>query len=425
MKTNLYYDGCDSVGLALKYGTPLYVFSKSMIEGRCSEIREKFLKRYEGSRAYYAGKAFLTLAMCQIVEKEGLGLDVVSGGELHLALKAHFPPERIIFHGNNKTRQEIEIAVDQGVGRIAVDWEGEIDIIDKAAGLKGKRASILLRVTPEVEALTHKYIRTGHRGSKFGIPLERIPYVVKKSLSLQNLNLMGFHFHLGSQIEDYRPYIESVDVITKVMSDLRDDFGFITKELDIGGGFGVEGFEKTTSKPISYFVDPVMERIKARCSEFELPMPSVAIEPGRWIVSEAGITLYTIGAIKEIPGSVTYVSVDGGMSDNPRPALYDAKYYAEVANKMGRPKDKVITVVGRCCESGDILIEDLAVPSDVKPGDILAVFNTGAYNYSMASNYNMLPKPAVVFVDKGKDILVVERETYDDLLAKQKFIFNV
>jgi diaminopimelate decarboxylase len=168
-----------------------------------------------------------------------------------------------------------------------------------------------------------------------------------------------------------------------------------------------------------------MERIKARCSEFELPMPSVAIEPGRWIVSEAGITLYTIGAIKEIPGSVTYVSVDGGMSDNPRPALYDAKYYAEVANKMGRSKDKIITVVGRCCESGDILIEGLAVPSDVKPGDILAVFNTGAYNYSMASNYNMLPKPAVVFVDKGKDILVVERETYDDLLAKQKFIFNV
>ena len=260
-----------------------------MIEGRCSEIREQFIKRYGGSHAYYAGKAFLTLAMCQIVEKEGLGLDVVSGGELHLALKAHFPPERIIFHGNNKTRQEIEIAVDQDVGRIAVDWEGEIDIIDKAAGLKGKRASILLRVTPEVEALTHKYT-TGHRGSKFGIPLERIPYVVKKSLSLQNLNLMGFHFHLGSQIEDYRPYIESVDVITKVMSDLRDDFGFVTKELDIGGGFGVEGFEKTTSKPISYFVDPIMERIMARCSGLNCPCPLLPLSRADGSLAKRGIT---------------------------------------------------------------------------------------------------------------------------------------
>ena len=422
VSNNLSLDGCNLVNLALKYGTPLYVFSKGMIESRCREIKEQFLKRYDGSRAYYASKAFLTLAMCQIIEKEGLGLDVVSGGELHLALKAFFPAERIILHGNNKLRQEIETAVEEGASRIVVDWEGEIDIIDAVSKTKGKRTPILLRVTPEVKTLTHKYIQTGHRGSKFGIPLERIPYTVKKTMSLPNVELKGFHFHLGSQIDDYRPYLDAVDVVTKLMSDLRDHFGYIAEELDIGGGFGIGDGENTRTKPISYFTDPAMERIKARCSTFDLPVPSVAIEPGRWITSEAGITLYTVGAIKEIPGSCTYVSVDGGMADNIRPALYGAKYRAEVVNKMGRDKDKIVTIAGRCCESGDILIENLPVPGDIESGDILAVFNTGAYNYSMASNYNMLPKPAVVFVDKGEDILVVERETYDDLLVKQRGI---
>jgi len=227
---------------------------------------------------------------------------------------------------------------------------------------------------------------------------------------------------LGSQIDDYRPYLDAVDVVTKLMSDLRDQFGYIAEELDIGGGFGIGDGENARTKPISYFTDPAMERIKAGCSTFDLPVPSIAIEPGRWITSEAGITLYTVGAIKEIPGSCTYVSVDGGMADNIRPALYGAKHRAEVANKMGHNKDKIVTIAGRCCESGDILIENLPVPGDVESGDILAVFNTGAYNYSMASNYNMLPKPAVVFVDNGEDILVVERETYDDLLIKQRGI---
>ena len=422
VSNNLNLDGCDLVKLALKYGTPLYVFSQGMIERRCREIKEQFLNRHEGSHAYYASKAFLTLAMCQIIEKEGLGLDVVSGGELHLALKASFPAERIVLHGNNKLRQEIEMAVESGVGRIVVDWEGEIDIIDEVSKIKGQKTPILLRVTPEVKAMTHKYIQTGHRGSKFGIPLERIPYVVKKTISLSNVELKGFHFHLGSQIDDYRTYLEAVDVVTKLMSDLREGLGYTTEELDIGGGFGIGNGEGSLTKPISYFTDPAMERIKARCLTFGLPLPSVAIEPGRWITGEAGITLYTVGAIKQIPGSCTYVSVDGGMADNIRPALYGARYRAEVANKMGRDKDKIVTVAGRCCESGDILIEDLPVPGDIEPGDILAVFNTGAYSYSMASNYNMLPKPAVVFVDKGEDILVVERETYDDLLVKQRGI---
>ncbi|HHZ04957.1 diaminopimelate decarboxylase, partial [Acetomicrobium hydrogeniformans] len=298
----------------------------------------------------------------------------------------------------------------------------ELDLINEIASSKGRRASVLLRVTPEVEALTHKYIQTGHRGSKFGIPLERVPYLAEKSLSMEHVALKGLHFHLGSQIEDYRPYVQAIGVVTELMANLESDKGFILEELDIGGGFGIGTYGVASSKPLSYFVDPVMERLRARCSAFGLPLPSVAIEPGRWVVGEAGITLYTMGAIKEIAGSTTYISVDGGMADNPRPALYGAKYDAEVVGKKGLPKDRIVTVAGRCCESGDILIENLSVPGDVKPGDLLAVFNTGAYNYSMASNYNMLPKPAVVFVENGKDFLAVERETYDDLLAKQRSI---
>jgi len=422
MRTGLYFDGCNLRDLASKYGTPLYVVSKSIIKDRCREIRRGFLDRYANSRAYYAGKAFLTIAICRLIKKEGLGLDVVSGGELHLALKADFPTANIVLHGNNKLRQEIEMAIDRGVGRIVVDWEGELDLINEIASSKGRRASVLLRVTPEVEALTHKYIQTGHRGSKFGIPLERVPCLAEKSLSMEHIALKGLHFHLGSQIEDHRPYVQAIDVVTELMANLESDKGFILEELDIGGGFGIGTYGDASSKPLSYFVDPVMERLRARCSAFGLPLPSVAIEPGRWIVGEAGITLYTIGAIKEIAGSTTYISVDGGMADNPRPALYGAKYDAEVVGKEGLPKDRIVTVAGRCCESGDILIENLPVPGDVKPGDLLAVFNTGAYNYSMASNYNMLPKPAVVFVENGKDFLAVERETYDDLLAKQRSI---
>lgn len=422
MRTGLYFDGCNLRDLASKYGTPLYVISKSIIKDRCREIRGGFLDHYANSRAYYAGKAFLTIAMCSLIKKEGLGLDVVSGGELHLALKANFPTANIVFHGNNKLRQEIETAIDRGVGRIVVDWEGELDLINEIASSKGRRASILLRVTPEVEALTHKYIQTGHRGSKFGIPLERVPCLAEKSLSMEHIALKGLHFHLGSQIEDHRPYVQAIDVVTELMANLQSDKSFILEELDIGGGFGIAAHGDASSKPLSYFVDPVMERLRARCSAFGLPLPSVAIEPGRWIVGEAGITLYTIGAIKEIAGSTTYISVDGGMADNPRPALYGAKYDAEVVGKEGLPKDRIVTVAGRCCESGDILIENLPVPGDVKPGDLLAVFNTGAYNYSMASNYNMLPRPAVVFVENGKDFLAVERETYDDLLAKQRSI---
>ncbi|MFZ5965956.1 MAG: diaminopimelate decarboxylase [Bacillota bacterium] len=419
-KNHFVFDGCDTVELASLYGTPLYVVSENRIREKCREVRERFLNKYENTRAVYAGKAFLTMAMCKIIESEGLGLDVVSGGELYTALKAGFPVEYIMFHGNNKSYDEISMAVENNVGRIVVDNVQELDLLNSITKDKKKTVKILFRITPGIEGKTHKYITTGQKDSKFGIPLEMegLKKAVEKALDYEYIELMGFHFHVGSQLFENSSHLASINIVTNIMKYMKEKVDFTVKETNVGGGFGVYYAEGDTPQTLSYFTDSMMEQIAEKCKAYELDMPKVIIEPGRWIVAEAGVTLYKIGTIKEIPNVRTYVSVDGGMPDNPRPALYGARYEAFVANKIKEKKEQIVTIAGKCCESGDILIKDLTVPR-VEAGDILAVLGTGAYNYSMASNYNKIPKPAVVLVKDGRARVIVKRETYEDLITKE------
>ncbi len=413
------FDGCDTVELAGQYGTPLYVVSEAMIKNKCREIKEDFLSKYNNTRAVYASKAFLNLEMCKLITCEGLGLDVVSGGELYTALKAGVPMENIIFHGNNKSQDELKMAVSNDVGRIVVDNGYELDRLNQITEEHNKTADILFRITPGIDADTHKFISTGQVDSKFGIPMHNnmlYDYVVK-SQNMKRINLRGFHFHVGSQLLNNDAHLNALEVLLLLIRGLKDKLGFVTSEVNLGGGFGICYTEEDEQRNIRYFTDPMMGKIFDYCQRYVLSIPQVIIEPGRWIVGEAGITLYSVGAMKEIPGVRTYVSVDGGMPDNPRPSLYNAKYKAVIANKYDKKRDKTVTVAGKCCESGDILIEDLKVPA-VESGDILAVMSTGAYNDSMSSNYNKLPKPAVVMVNKGESRVIVRRETYDDLIAR-------
>lgn len=417
---NYRFAGYDTVELAKKHGTPLYLMSEEMIREKCKEIQRDFLDKYEGTKAAYASKAFLTLSMCKIIESEGLGLDVVSGGELYTAIKADFPMNDIMFHGNNKSYEELEMAIENGVGRIVVDNSEEIDIVEEICRKKDKEIKILIRIAPGVEGKTHKYISTGQKDSKFGIPLEeeKINSAVEKSMKSKYIELMGFHFHIGSNLFDNESYVEAIEHVMDIYKDLNDKFGFVGKEINTGGGFGIYYTEEDDVKPLKFFTDTIMETIEKSCSSRNLKRPIVIIEPGRWIVGEAGMTLYTIGTVKEIKGVRTYVSVDGGLPDNPRPALYGAKYQAIVANKYKMEKDKLVTIAGKCCETGDILIWDLKVPQ-VERGDILAVKSTGAYNYSMASNYNKIVKPAVILLSKEGDNIIVRRETYADLIKNE------
>ena len=418
--SNFVFYGCDTVELAKKYGTPLYVMSEDFIVDRCREIRKDFLEKYDNTMAVYASKAFLTKEMARIIKREGLGMDVVSGGELYTAMEVGFPMDMIVFHGNNKSPDEIEMAVKNNVGRFVVDNIRELDLIEDIAGKYDKRVNILFRVCPGVDAHTHKYIQTGQVDSKFGIPLnENIMHkAVKKAMSCKHLDLKGFHFHIGSQLHENEGYIMAVKKMAELMKELKDDIGFITKELNTGGGYGIHYKDDENRKNLAFYTDAIMNALEEECNKHGLQKPFVIIEPGRWIVGEAGITLYTIGAIKEIPGVRTYVSIDGGMGDNPRPSLYQAKYEGIIANKADEKLTNTVTVAGKCCESGDILIWDLEVP-EIKPGDILAVLATGAYNYSMASNYNRNPRPAVVMISKGMDRLIVKRETYEDMLRNE------
>ncbi|MCX7024848.1 MAG: diaminopimelate decarboxylase [Spirochaetes bacterium] len=414
------FDGCDTVALAKKYGTPLYVMSETLIRERLREIRDTFLERHPWTFAVFASKAFQTLEMCRMVASEGLGLDVVSGGELYAAARAGFPCDRIFFHGNNKTIEELRLAVEYGVGRVVVDNLYELEALNAIALERGMRAKILFRVTPGVDSHTHRFISTGQLDSKFGIPLD--PRVrgryIGAALAMKGVELTGFHFHVGSQLLENDSHLKAIEVVTRLMRDVKADYGFETKDLNLGGGFGVRYTDADEPKPLAYFTDAMMAEVRRRCGEYGLPMPRAIIEPGRWIVGEAGITLYTIGSIKEIPGVRTYVGVDGGLPDNPRPALYGARYDAIVANRCDGPRSRVVTVAGKCCETGDILIRDIAL-CEPESGDILAVFTTGAYNHSMASNYNRIPRPAVVMVREGRDRLSVRRETWDDLIARE------
>lgn len=418
---SLYFSGCEVEKLAEKYGTPLYVVSEDIIRSKCREVRESFLNEYPNTKAFYASKAFLTMGMCKIIKEEGLGLDVVSGGELFVALKGGIDPKNIIFHGNNKTSEEIIMAIEKGVGRIIVDSVDELILLNELAFEHNKVVDILFRITPNIDAKTHKYIATGQRDSKFGIPLNKttIKEAIRTAINSKNLKFRGIHFHVGSQLFDNSNHLEAIENTSLLMKDINEDMGVEIEELNVGGGFGIKYVETDEAKPLSYFVNAIMSKIHAKCCEYNLKMPKVFIEPGRWLVGEAGITLYTVGTIKNIPEVRTYVSVDGGLPDNPRTALYNAKYEAYISSKLNCERDTVVTIAGKCCESGDVLIWDLMVPQSIERGDILAVMSTGAYNYSMSSNYNKIPRPAVVMLRDGTDRIVVNRENYEDLITKE------
>lgn len=416
----LFFDGCNTVELAEKYGTPLYVMSETAIVEKCKEIRDTFLKKYEKTRAAYASKAYLTLSMCKIIEREGLCMDVVSGGELYTAIKAGFPAEKIEFNGNNKSIEELELAVDYNIGRIIVDGLDELSLIEKVCQEKGKKINILYRITPGVKSDSHDYIVTGKKDSKFGIPLDEevIFPAIEQAISSEYVNFMGFHFHVGSQLHNNESHLQALDIALKLIKDTKDKYNFVTPELNIGGGFGIKYTGADDKKPYAYFLDPMMEKIDNFCKDLNITRPEIVIEPGRSIVGEAGITLYTIGTIKDIKGIRKYVSVDGGMTDNIRPALYQAVYEGVIANKAEEPKTDVVTICGKCCESGDILIRDAKI-AKAERGDIFAVFSTGAYGYTMSSNYNKNPMLATVLVKEGKSEVIVKRQTFDHMIANE------
>lgn len=419
---HLVFDGCDTVELARQYGTPLYVISENAIRNRCKRVKEKFMDKHENTLVLYASKALSNLAIYKIIKEEGLGIDVVSGGELFTAIKAGFPMEKVYFHGNNKTPDEISLGIDNHVGCFVIDNFYEMELVQKLASDKGRKVKAMLRITPGVSGHTHEYISTGQIDSKFGFSLHdnAAMEAVEKILGCSSILFAGLHCHIGSQIYRIEAYREAVKVMTGLMQNIKEKFGVEVEELNMGGGFGVYNIEKDEYIDILDFTEAVTESVKERCGSLGLKLPRIIIEPGRWIVGESGITLYTVGAVKDIKGIRKYASVDGGMADNPRHALYKALYKAVVANKADEECTDAVTIAGKCCESGDILIRNLKTP-ELQPGDILSVFGTGAYNYSMASNYNRLRRPAMVMVKSGESRVIVKRETYEDLIKNEAF----
>lgn len=410
--------GCDTVALAAKYGTPAYVMDEENIRQSCRQFKASIDEFYEGNGlVLYASKAFSCKEIYRVVASEGLGADVVSGGELYTALKADFPADRIYFHGNNKTREELVMALDAGVHRIVVDNLTELAVLDKLAKEKGKVVDILFRIKPGIDAHTHAFIRTGQIDSKFGLALENgeAMEAVREALSFSNVNLAGLHCHIGSQIHEIEPFELAAEVMLTFIKKIFDETGFLVKELNLGGGFGIKYTDEDRPQKYTAYMQRVSTVVKKKAAQFGLPVPFVLIEPGRSIVAPAGITLYTVGAVKEIAGVRNYVSIDGGMVDNPRYALYKSSYEVLVANRAADPKDYVATIAGRCCESGDLIQENARIQKPA-PGDIVAVLATGAYNYSMASNYNRIPRPPVVFVKDGESRVVVKRESFEDLV---------
>lgn len=410
--------GIDTVELAKQYGTPLYVMDEGLIREHCRSFKESMDKYYGGEGLVcYASKAFCCKAMCRIMLEEGLGLDVVSEGELYTALSVGFPPEKLCFHGNNKTDSELSFALEKGVGRIIVDNIYELERLNRLAEQTGRSANIMYRIKPGIDAHTHNFIMTGQIDSKFGFALEtgEAFEAVKKAIECSHINLVGLHCHIGSQIFDIDPFVRAAEVMLTFIAKIKDELGFEVKELNLGGGFGIKYTEEDAPVAYDKYMEKVSEKVKEVCAEKNVKLPFILIEPGRSIAAPAGITLYTVGGRKEIPNIRTYVSIDGGMCDNPRYALYQSKYDVEVANKADLPKSETVTVAGKCCETGDLIGEGMPI-QPVEPGDILAVLATGAYNYSMSSNYNRIPKPAVVMLRDGKSRVVVKRETLEDIV---------
>ena len=417
-KGHLTVSGTDTVDLAAEYGTPLYVMDEEMVRKNCRRFNDSMKKFYgEKGEVHYAGKAFSCMEMCRIVASEGIGLDAVSIGELYTALKAGFPMEKIGFHGNNKTDAELEFAVENGVGHIIVDNISELQRLEAIAADKGRKPAVMFRIKPGIDAHTHDFVKTGQIDSKFGFALEtgEAFEAVKEALNCENLTLAGLHCHIGSQIFDIAPFEEAAKVMLGFIAKIKAELGYEVPGLNLGGGFGIKYMEKDDPQPFEVFLERVSAVVKSECEKLGLTQPFMYIEPGRSIAAPAGLTLYTVGARKEIPNIRTYISVDGGMADSPRYILYKSEYEAIVANKANEERTEKVTIAGKCCERGDLIGENMSL-QHAESGDIIAVCATGAYNYSMSSNYNRLQKPAVVFVNKGTSRIAVKRETLDDII---------
>ena len=416
-KDHLSIGGCDCVDLIKRYGSPLYVFDEDTIRARCREFNREFRVRYDNTVVAYACKAFISKPIAAIMDQEGMGLDVVSGGELSVARSVDFPPNRIYFHGNNKSMEELRMATEYGVGRIIVDNFYELRLLNEIAGQKKVKIDILLRLNPGVDPHTHRYTTTGKLDSKFGFPVTtgQAEQAVKISLSSKLLRLRGLHFHLGSPISETDPYVRGLEVIMDFARGMKKIYGFQMEELSPGGGFPVKYISSTELPSTANYAEVIVNNLVTMADGFNLARPRLIIEPGRSIIARAGVAIYTVGAVKDIPGIRTYVCVDGGMGDNIRPALYEAKYEAVVANRANASNTKKVTIAGRFCESGDILIRDIELP-EIESGDLLAVPVCGAYCIPMASNYNMVPLPAIVMVNEGHARIIRRRQKYADLI---------
>jgi diaminopimelate decarboxylase len=414
---HLHIGGCDCVGLAKKFGTPLYVFDEVTLRSKCKEFKTEFAKRHSNTLIIYASKAFLNRALATIFKEEGLGLDVVSGGELSTAQSIDFPPEKVYFHGNNKTADELKLALNWGTGRIVVDNFDELNLLNSLACEMGVRQAILLRLTPGVDPHTHRHTTTGILDSKFGFPLAtgQAETAIAEAMAASNLNLIGLHFHLGSPIPDTSPYQIAISLVLNFAKEMETKHDFHLAELSPGGGFAVKYAASSQTPSIADYAEAITTKIASLANELSLTFPKLIIEPGRAIVAQAGVALYTVGSIKEIPGVRKYICVDGGMGDNIRPALYEARYEALVANKVSDGEPTNVTIAGKYCESGDILARDVSLAS-VSAGDIIAIPVSGAYSIPMSSNYNMITRPAIAMVKDGKARLIRKRESYKDLM---------
>jgi len=417
-KGNLTLAGVDTIDMAHKYGTPLYLMDENRIRENCRTYINAMRKSFKsGSMPYYASKALSCKEIYRIVASEGAGADVVSMGELYTALEASFPPEKLCLHGNAKISRELEFAIDCGIGCIVADSKEDLIQISRIAGKKGISQRIQLRLAPGIDPHTFEKINTGRIDSKFGAAIEngQALEMAEIALGMDNLVLEGFHCHIGSQIFEIQPFCDAADIMLSFMQEVREKLGFTASVLNLGGGFGVRYVESDPEVSYERNIELVSKHIKAKCAEYSFPDPIVYMEPGRGIVGDAGITLYTVQSVKCIPEYKNYVAIDGGMTDNPRYALYEAPHSAIVASKAGEKADFTATLAGRCCESGDIIEENVKIKEPVA-GDYVAVLTTGAYNYSMASNYNRVGRPPIVMIRDKEDRVIVRRETLKDLV---------
>lgn len=407
--------GCDLIDLAKKYGTPLYLIDEESLRKICREYKNTF-NNYKNIHMTYASKALCNTAISKILSEEGFGFDTVSEGEIYTVYNSGADMSTVTFNGNNKGVNEIISALKFGVGRFSVDNFYEAEILNKEAEKKNKTVDVLIRITPGIECHTHDYIKTGQTDSKFGFDLSQLDEIIKLIVNqYKNINIKGLHAHIGSQIFELQSYADEIDILIKELTRLNQKFGLNMNELNIGGGLGVKYASEDNPPSVNEFGKVVLNAVLTASIKYDIEPPILYIEPGRSIISTAGVTLYTIGSMKQVPNGRKYITVDGGMADNPRPAMYNAKYEAEIVNNTDGRQNETVTVAGKFCESGDILIENIELPSP-KTGDILCVYNTGAYNYSMASNYNRVQKPAMVLVNNSQSDIIVNRETLKDLI---------